>query len=60
MTDYPKRVAIRDTVGVHASRVIADGDAEVTSCGLTADRRAVHVSPETEATCWGCRKELER
>jgi hypothetical protein len=57
---YPKRVAIRGTVGVHASRVSPHGDAEETACGLGVDRRAVDVAPETEATCWGCRKELAR
>ncbi|MEV7975383.1 hypothetical protein [Streptomyces sp. NPDC086519] len=56
---YPKRVAIRNTVGVHASRVIPEGDAEFTACGLTVDRRAVDAPPEVEVTCWGCRRELQ-
>ena len=57
MNDYPERVAIRNTVGVHAARTIPHGDARITACGLTVDRHAADLEPDTEATCWMCRKE---
>lgn len=60
MTDYPERVAIRNTVGVHAARTIPHGDARETACGLGIDRRAMNCQPDTEVTCWGCTKELRR
>lgn len=56
---YPERVAIPHTVGVHAARTVPIGDARGTACGLIPDERAWDLNPDTEVTCWGCRKAVK-